>query len=286
MPVDASDLDRDESAKSAMREALERFLPALIRMLLRCGITHGEFTDLTERIYVAEAGKLFGVGDKLANVSKTAVLTGIRRKRVSEIREQRTDRESAGSQTRKGIKGIGALTRVLQKWHLDAPFAVASSPDADGHKTPVLLPVQSDTGEPSFESLVKECTNDVPYSTVLKELLRVDAISRTPDGRLEALKRDYEPAGITTIQLDRLGVVLNHMLAALERNIFLTIHPKFRESRAHVFVARESLAECRAIARKAIDKFLQDLDALLAPFGVDLDSTDATHFDVGAGASK
>src|SRR5262249_37371762 len=157
--------------------ASRQWLKPLVHVLIRCGVTWREFSELAKTTFVEVATHQFGKRGRPTNVSRTAMLTGLARR---EVRKQREVLET----TPQAWNGhVTTAPLVLSPCHLDPEF-----PDKKGK--PAALPLEGRSG--SFGALVRRCgSGDVPITTLVKELRTAGAIRERADGRLEALQRDY-----------------------------------------------------------------------------------------------
>ena len=71
----------------ALAAALQRLLRPLVRLLLRHGISHTEFSELAKQVYVDVADREFPLPGRKQSVSRISVLTGLTRKEVSRLQK-------------------------------------------------------------------------------------------------------------------------------------------------------------------------------------------------------
>jgi hypothetical protein len=196
-----------ESLKSAIRAAVLRLLDPLVKWLLEAGIGVGDLLNLVKIAYVRaarEQGLLAGAEQQRPNASRIAVVTGLTRAEVASIL-------AAGDADRPHDRGRQRAERVLSGWWNDPNFQ-------DGSGTPAVLPLQG--SRRSFAALVRRYSGERwRVATILDELLRVKAVRRLPDGRLEALSRTYatvrwDPDGVTAF-----GEQLGEHCATLLHNL-------------------------------------------------------------------
>jgi len=178
-----------ESLKAAVRSAVLRLMDPLVRWLLTAGVGMGDFVALAKIAYVRAArdqGRPLEE-HRPPNVSRIAVLTGLSRPEVTKILEAgAADRIPRGWRQR--------AERVLSGWWNDSSFQ-------DGVGRPARLSVHG--ARRSFTALVKRYSGEGGrVATILEELLRVKAVRRLPDGRVEALSRSY-----ATVRWDPDGVL-------------------------------------------------------------------------------
>ncbi len=159
--------------------ATRQWLKPVIYILIRCGVTWRDFSELAKTTFVEVATRQFGKRGRPTNVSRTAVLTGLARR---DVRKQR-EKLDAAPESLTGYVTKASL--VLTAWHLDPQFV-----DAKGKPLPLALEGKGAT----FAALVRHCSGgDVPLSTLLRELRAAGAIHELPDGRWEPLTRNYLP---------------------------------------------------------------------------------------------
>lgn len=252
--------------------ASRQWLKPLVHVLIRCGVTWREFSELAKTTFVEVATHQFGKRGRPTNVSRTAMLTGLARR---EVRKQREALASA-PQAWSGHVTRGSL--VLSAWHLDPEFL-------DKKGRPMPLAVEGRSG--SFEALVRRCGGgDVPTSTLLKELRGAGAVRERADGRLEALQRDYIPHAMDE-QLIRLwGTVLADIATTYVHN--LTRAPKtparFERAAVNDRIAKSALPEFRRFLEQEGQAFLERMDAWLTAHEVkDSESKDVETLRLGAG---
>lgn len=203
-----------DALKRAVRSALVRFLEPLARLLLDAGVGVGDVVSLVKVAYVKAAAEQGGsvAGGAKPNVSRIAVVTGLTRVEVTSILA--SDEEELPS----GARGRQRAERVLSAWWTDPHFL-------------------SDTGEPeplplrgprrSFARLCERYSGEKRTAPILDELLRVGAVRRLPDGRLQALSRScarvrWDPAGVEAV-----GEQLRDHCATLLENLHHPTRARF-----------------------------------------------------------
>lgn len=169
----------DTKSKNFLQSACRAVLRPLASMLLKCGMTWKEFSDISKSVFVEAASADYGIDGRPTNVSRVSILTGISRK---EVKRQRDILKSAEFPvTRK----TNDATRVLSGWHQDSNFL-------DKKQNPLTL---SENGSgPTFAELCTQYGGDVPPTTMLKELLKTGSVQKLKNGDLRVLKRYYQPA--------------------------------------------------------------------------------------------
>lgn len=183
----------------------------LVRILIRNGVSYGEFAEVLKNIFVEIAERDFGIPGRRPSQSRVAILTGLTRK---EVAKQKGILES-GSLVESS--NLNRVTRVLEGWHTD--------PDYTGpYGLPVELPFDiSDRsgGAPpvSFAALVRKYSGDMAARAMLDELLRVGAVEVLPSGQFRVVMRSYIPESLHPDALERLGTVVNNFIRTYEFNM-------------------------------------------------------------------
>jgi hypothetical protein len=195
-----------ESLKAAVRSAVLRLLDPLVKWLLDAGIGVGDFVALIKIAYVRaarEQGRA-AAEHKRPNVSRISVVTGLTRLEVS------------------NILAAGAIDPVPRGWRQRAERVLSgwwNDPDfQDELGRPARLSVRGT--KRSFAALVERYSGERwRVATILDELLRVKAVRRLPDGRVQTLSRSYatvrwDPDGVTEF-----GEQLSEHCATLVHNL-------------------------------------------------------------------
>lgn len=114
-------------------------------------------------------------------------------------------------------RGVQRAERVLHGWWGDPYFC-----DREGN--PAILPLR---GRRSFVALVNRYSGDPRVATLLKELLRVKAVRRLPDKRLEVLRRTVAPARWDSEGLLMMGERVRDLLETLVQNLKNESSPRY-----------------------------------------------------------
>lgn len=235
-----------------LRRSVIGLLRPLVRLLLKRGVAHGEFVELSKEAYVESAQLDFAVPGRKPSISRVAVLTGLTRKEASRLVRQDVEPSEAPARRR-----VNRAARVVSAWVGDRKYR-----DRSGR--PASLPVETDDG-PSFSALVTEHGGDVTPRAVLDELTRVGAIRRLKDGRVRLVQRAYIPESDETAKLEILGTDVADLLASIEHNL----EPESTESYFQRKVAYDNLPPdyletFRSLLARKGQRFLEELNAELA----------------------
>jgi len=191
-----------ENVKKPLLTACRHLLHPLVRILLRHGVSYGEFSDSVRGAYIDIAGaELIPLGRPHTD-SRLGILTGISREDVHRIRALD---EIEGSEV-----GLNRIARVLQGWSQDPEYL-------GPYGLPLEIPLDGDGI--SFEQLVKTYADDVTPRSLLDELLRVNAALETDDGYVRLLNRTYLPTPLDPVGLERLGNVVNYFIDTVDFNL-------------------------------------------------------------------
>ncbi|MEA3181254.1 MAG: hypothetical protein QOI59_4777 [Gammaproteobacteria bacterium] len=228
-----------------------QWLKPLVHVLLRCGITWREFAELAKSTYVEVATDNFGKRGRPTNVSRTAILTGLVRR---DVRKQREILSKAPN-TPSGYVTKASL--VLSAWHLNPNFL-----DKRGRPAILRMNGQGKT----LDALIEQAGgSDVRPSTLLKELVSAGAVRVRPDGRLQALKRDYIPHAMDE-QLIRLwGTVVADVATTYVHNLTRTGKATKRLERSAVSdrMPPDVAPEFAQMLEKEAQSFLERVDQWL-----------------------
>jgi hypothetical protein len=242
---------------NALVAALFRLLRPLVRLLLRHGIPFGVLTDVVKQVYVDVAFKEFGLAGRRQTMSRVAILTGLSRKEVARLsRLNRWDDRAA-------VQQYNRAARVISAWVREPEFH-----DASGQPAP--LPLEGD--DPSFGSLVRRYSGDMPVRAVLDELLRVRAVELLDDGRIRLLTRSYVPAGGEIDKLGILGTDVADLIATIDRNLRCPpAEAYFQRKVQYDNLPSEVMPELRTLSRERAQNLIEQLDGWMAARDRDVD---------------
>lgn len=240
------------SALAACRTALR----PLVRLLLKHGVMHRDFVELSKEIYVDMARRDYGLGGRPTNVSRTALLTGLDRKEVGRIRSrlEAAEREPDADD---GARKQDRITRLLSGWHQDSAYL-----REDG--SPMMLPLEGPA--PSYASLVKRYAGDVPGITILRELERTGAVKlHNNNSAVEVLRRNYRLDTVDPEALARAASVLADIGETVTHNLYREIDEQSRfEARAsNLRIPRTEMPAYRELVYRECQSFLEKIDAWL-----------------------
>lgn len=223
-------------------------LRPVVLLLLKCGMTWREFSDVAKLVYVEVATSEFGIRGRPTNVSRASILTGLSRK---EIARQRARLQSpALAEPDK----TNDATRVLSGWHQDPDFC-------DPAGRPLPLPERGRVL--SFETLFARYGGDTPFQTLLKELKSAGSVE-VEDDRLVARSRYHMPARMSEENIRLFGTNLFDHARTLERNIAgRTEHRRLEGYATEDRVRASAAGEFHRLVNERGQRFLEEIDAWL-----------------------
>jgi hypothetical protein len=243
------------SAERVLAVAVATLLRPVVRLLLRHSMSCKTFEQIARRVYVDVALQDFAIGSKPSSMSRAAILSGLTRKEVARlVAEPPVEASEFGAR-------YNRAARVLTGWLRDADFC-----EADGSPRWLL-----DEGPGGFADLVRRHSGDMPMRAVLDELLRVGAVRRHGNGRLEPLARAYVPAASLADKLAILGSDVADLVSTIDHNI---VHgaadPRFQRKVmyhrfpvAHLPALRQLSAQSSQALLERLDRWLQEHDTAI-----------------------
>ena len=249
---------QDDPAKQELIEALRSILEPLVRLLIANGITFPAFSRVGKEVYIEVGTRDFSLPFKKQTDSRVALVTGITRKEIGQIRRGQVPRPASHENFSYGI-----ATRVISRWVTERAYR-------DEAGEPLALAYDESGGSPSFVTLVAEIGGDIPPRAVVDELVRAGAAELTPAGHVRLLQRGYIPAEAAAAKLAILGTDAAELIRAIAHNI--------ESPRGEAFVQRkvfydnigaEGVSDLRRQVREAGGKFVQEMNEAFARFDRD-----------------
>lgn len=263
--------------KSVLKEHIIRscryLLLPVVRFLLKHGVTWSEFAEVSKEAYVAVARQDHGLQGRPTNNSRVAMLTGLSRREVANVRDRLLDRdESAAS-----LHG-NRISQILSGWHSDTEFT-----DELGH--PKDLPDTGPTG--SLPSLLKRYAGDLPHRAIRKEMLQRGLIAELDDTHLRVLKRDYVYSKLDPEIVRQMGIALHDHAATLEHNLdeARASAPRFEGMAENARMSPKAFKTFQDFVQSRGYAFLEEIDTWLSRNQIDeQESADARTVRLGVGA--
>ena len=237
-------------SQDALYAAVFKLLRPLCRALLRNGVPYGAFTDIAKRAYVDVAMNEFEVPGKKPTISRASTITGLSRKEIKRVMsiEETADRDMAARYNR--------AARVVYGWVHDKAYSDENGQTAD-------LPFEN--GSPSFSSLVKAHSGDVPPRAILDELLQVGIVEKTADGNIRLLARAYIPRHGEAEKLALLGRDVAGLISTMDQNIHgVNDKPFFQRKVFYDNLPQEALPKLQTLLADRGQQLLEFLDQWMA----------------------
>lgn len=246
-----------------LKNTLRNILTALIRTLLRNGMSYGEFDQVARKSFVDVAFDAFSTPGKKQTVSNVAILTGLNRKEVKKL--HLLDVDQADENTKQYNRSI----RVLGGWINDPLFL-----RKDGNPRDLEY-----DGAGSFSELVRKYSGDMPVVAMQKALTRSANIKFTEDNKLRLLSHAYLPSDDPVEKLAILGVDTRQLIETIDHNLSAAeeaLH--FQRKASNPKVSRDSIPEIKRFLQRKGQAFLEEVDLYLSQHETDDDS--ATEISV------
>jgi hypothetical protein len=240
-----------EEVKIAILNAFRRMLRPLVRILLRSGVTWREASDACKAAFVEVATSDFGLHGRPTSVSRVAILTGMARRDVGRIRAQIAADEPAA------LLRMNSATRMLTGWYLDPEYV-----DRKGQPRDLAF----DGAGPTFTSLARKYAGGTAAITMLKELLRVEALTETNDGRLRVQTRFYRTLALDPAKALQAGSIMEDAGNAVHHNL---VRPPEEPARfvgraTNARIPKQHAAAFDAFVEQEAQSFLERMDAWLS----------------------
>jgi len=169
-------------------QLLSAILLPIARLLLRNGFGAGELTYAAKQASVEAALlEVIPMGSRV-NISSLSVATGLTRKEISSLLGRGLKTKSTPSKSALEQRAW----RVLRGWHTDPKYR-----EINGR--PAALPFAGKQG--TFMSLVRRYGGDVTPRSVLRELERMQVVSRTAAGTLRIHRKALHSRNLLMEQL-------------------------------------------------------------------------------------
>ena len=195
-------LRMSDNVKKSLLAACRHLLHPLIRILMRHGVSFGEFTDAVRAAFIDIARTELLAPGRPDTDARLALLTGLTKREVTRIRTSNLGEDE-------GV-GLSRIARVLQGWSQDPEFL-------GPYGLPLEIPFEGD--RISFAMLVARYAGDVEASLLLEELTRAGAALETADHYVRLLNRTYLPSPLDPSGLERIGNVVGYFIDTVDFNL-------------------------------------------------------------------
>lgn len=241
--------------RTQLKEAYRRLLTPLMRILIRNGVTVTEAIDLTKRAFVdAATSAEFRLPGRRISDTRVAILTGLTRKEVNELRS-----ESGLQEADTNLSRIG---RLISAWNQD--------PDFTGpYGLPVAIRFESGPTNSilNFTELVRRHSPGISPRAMLDELLRTGLAHVDDEGWIRNSGRAYIPSKLDPAAVERLGQVLGRLAETADFNNQVTESSLGRFERVvitDIGLTEEQYRQFNVYLRAKCEQFLETVDNWLA----------------------
>ena len=195
-------LRMSENVKKSLLAACRHLLHPLVRILIRHGVSIGEFSDAVRAAFIDIARTELLSPGRPDTDARLALLTGLTKREVHRIRTSGLGEDDS--------VGLSRIARVLQGWSQDPEFL-------GPYGLPLEIPFAGD--RLSFSQLVGRYAGDVDPALLLEELTRAGAALETADNYVRLLNRTYLPSPLDPSGLERIGNVVGYFIDTVDYNL-------------------------------------------------------------------
>lgn len=237
--------------------AIRRLLRPIVRQLIGYGVSYSAFNQIIKEMYVEVADQDFPLAYKRQTDSRVALMTGLNRKEVHQLRRRAPQAHTAATED------TVAAQVVIGRWMAGPPYATP-----DGMPRRLAYESERPTAA-SFARLVRDLGIDVPVRSVLDELLRVGAVELLPNGDVELRQLVHIPADDAEAKFKLLGSDPAELFTTMIHNIEHPDAPRLQRKVVYDNVGSDALDQLRAEARQVGEDFIRRANTLLASYDRD-----------------
>jgi uncharacterized protein DUF6502 len=223
---------------ASLLSALRHLLRPLVRLLTAQGVTFPMLADVLKQTYVDVAVRDFGLEGEAPTDSRVTLLTGVHRKDVKRLRQQRTDEGQAMPET----VALGA--QLAAAWTTRKELR-----DRKGRPRP-LARFASQGGARSFEGLVASISKDIRARSLLDEWLRLGVVEIDAEDRVRLRTAAFVPSRGFEEKAFYLGHNLHDHAAAAAHNLEGEGPPFLERSVHYKGLDAAAVAKLAALAEK------------------------------------
>jgi hypothetical protein len=244
--------------KAHFAAAIRRLLRPIIRQVIAYGMSYPAFDRLVREVFVEAAEGDFALPFKRQTDSRVALVTGINRKEVAQLRQRATSTRAVAE-----IEDTLA-THVIGRWMSGPPYA---TPDGLARRLP--YEAASDRAA-SFARLVRDVVGvDIPVRSVLDELLHTGAVELLRDGSVELRREVHVPQDGVEGKLTLLGSDPAEVFTSIIHNIEHSETPWLQRKVVYDNIGADALPQLTVEARRLGEEYLRRANALLASYDRD-----------------
>ncbi|GIW41870.1 MAG: hypothetical protein KatS3mg076_2447 [Candidatus Binatia bacterium] len=246
-----------ETFRRKFLSALRRMLRPVVRQLIAYNIPYPAFDRMVRELYVEVAEKEFPLPFKRQTDSRLALVTGLNRKEVAQLRRR-------GAQEKEVTSRLvsSPVTQVIGRWMSEKGYSRGG--------TPLPIPYEaSDENAPSFTKLVRELRVDIPVRSILDELLRIGAVELRPDGTVVLRREAHIPSAAEEGKLELLATDPAELFRTIVHNIEHPEEPRLQRKVLYDNIGSDALPKLRELGRELGEEFVRKANRLLAAYDRD-----------------
>jgi hypothetical protein len=199
-------LGMSENFKATLLSTFKPLMRPLVRILVRNGVSYGEFAEVLKTVFVDAAQDVLQIPDSKNSVARLAITTGLSRLEVSRLVNQ-TEEDAEALAGR-----LSRVGRLLAGWHQDPEFT-------GPYGIPYEVPFNAAPGRRSFTELVRRYTSDVPAEDMLDELKRIGTVLDLGNSYFRVLARSYIPSAADPAKFHAMSVAFTDLAKTLDQNL-------------------------------------------------------------------
>lgn len=229
-----------------------------MRLLIRHGVSYRLFADVARHVYVDVAEQDFPLDGRKPSNARTAVLTGINRKDIAKLKNRPHPLSQAS------MESPTPAARVITAWLNDRTFHTTAG-------KPLELLVEEEgnvqSERPTFTSLVKEYSSDVPVRALLDELERIAAVEKVGDDKVRLIVNGYIPIQDMQENLRIFGTAAADLLRTMDHNISSNGGSRLiQRTVSYDDIPTELLQQVRQRSHEEAEAFLLQVNEWLAQY--------------------
>ena len=243
-----------DPTRRALLGAVRAILRPLVRQLIARGVTYPAFSRLAKEVYIEVGTRHFTLSFKRQTDCRVALVTGITRKEIGQIRRGQAARPADAMELAHGV-----AARVVGRWRAAPPYAAP-----DGAALTLSYDRAGDAA--SFVDLVGEIGGDIPPRAVLDELLRAGAATLTPRDAVRLTAPASLPARDVEAKLARLGTDAAELIEAITHDIEQPSDAFLQRKVFSDHIGAAALPEVRSQVRRLGDDFARAVQQVLGSY--------------------
>ncbi len=251
---------------NSINESALKILRPLIRVMIRNGISSGNFEELVRKAYVDEA---FSIGKKSqlkTTVSSISAQTGLSRKEVKRLHELESSHSIEVEQK------YNRAIRVISGWLNDSAYT-----DKQGNAKELALDGEGTT----FASLVKQFSGDIPTKAMLNLLQTAECVE-LKNNRVKLIKHAYVPGNDSAEIIRILGTDTNELLNTIDHNLTADdSNKRYQRKVSTAVLDNNATEEFKDFSTKQSQALLEKLDAWISQHEVNPDDDNAQYVSLG-----